>query len=136
MAGPQPNSRWLPDVIRALQAAGGSAGLPRIYRWIKSNRQNLPDEWEAAIRATIYYHSSDAKAYKPGNPDVFCRRSHGVWGLRYSEIVLGKTDKDLFGQAVASMSKEDWESFSGKRDAWWKHVSDLVAQLKVKYRIS
>jgi len=137
MVDAHPNNKWLPDVIRAIQDAGGSASLYQVYSWIGRNRQGLPGEWKAAIRATIYLHSSHAKGYKQGNPDVFCNKGRGVWALRYSsEVVLGKTDNDLFIQAIASFSKEELESFSGKGDAFEHHVKDRAAQLKLKYKIS
>jgi len=72
---------WLPDVILALRELGGEASLNDIYRKMltqRGQREGLPPEWRSAVRATIYAHSSDAKAYVPGNPDVFCRACRGV----------------------------------------------------------
>ena len=129
--------KWLPEVILALKTGGGTGTLSQIYRRIQGKRRNLPDEWKAVIRAIIYAHSSDAKAYKQGNPDVFCNKDRGVWALRYpSEVVFGKTDYDLSVQVLASMTVEELKSFSSTGDAFWRHVNDRVAQLKQKYRIS
>jgi hypothetical protein len=137
MATTQSSGKWLPDVIRAIQAVGGSASLSQIYRWIERTRTGLPDEWEAAVRATIYHHSSDAKAYKKGNPDVFCNKDRGVWAVRdKTEVLTGKTDNDLFLQVLTSMSREELESFSGRGDALQQHIKARVAELKTKYKIS
>lgn len=130
------SNKWLPDIICAFQAAGGSARLPQIYRWIQLNRRPLPTEWQAAIRADIYHHSSDAKAYVQGNPDIFFKQSYGLWALRYpSEKVIGKTDNDLFYQVLYSMNREQLESYSGKGDALIAYVNGEVDTLKKKYKI-
>jgi hypothetical protein len=130
------SNKWLPDIICALQSAGGAARLKQIYRWIQLNRRNLPTEWESVIRAAIYGHSSDAKAYKQGNPDIFFNKSRGLWGLRYpSDKVTGKTDNDLFYQALYTMSREQLESYSGKGDDLIEYVKGEVDKLKKKYKI-
>jgi hypothetical protein len=69
------SNKWLPDIICAFQAGGGAARLPQIYRWIQLNRRIFPTEWKAAIRATIYHHSSDSPIYTQGNPDIFFKKS-------------------------------------------------------------
>ena len=130
------NNKWLPDLIRAYRAAGGETRFPQIYRWIESNRPVLPDEWEAAVRACVYAHSSDSPVYRSGNPDVFFKKAHGLWALRFpDETIAGKSDNDLFIQVIASMSKEQLESYSGKGDELLSYVKAQVAELKRKYNI-
>ena len=129
--------KWLPEVILALKTGGGTGTLPQIYRRIQGNRRNLPGAWQETIRETIYRHSSDSRAYKTGNPDVFCNKGRGIWALRYpSDVVFGKTDYDLSVQVLAGMTVEELKSFSSTGEEFWKHVNDRVAQLKQKYRIS
>lgn len=130
------SNKWLPDIICAFQAVEGVAQFPQIYRWIQLNRRDLPTEWKAVVRATIYHHSSDSPAYTKGNPDIFFKKSYGLWALRYpSENVIGKTDGDLFMQVVVSMSKEQLESYSGKGDALIAYVNEEMAKLKKKYKV-
>jgi hypothetical protein len=124
----------LPDVIRAFRAAGGTATLKQVYRWIQSNRPTLPTEWESAIRACIYAHSSDAGAFIAGNPDVFFNESRGVWGLRHpDDTVLGKTDQDFFTQVLVSMSEEEFKPYSGSGNDLIAEVKRRANELKKKY---
>jgi hypothetical protein len=130
-------NKWLPDIICAFQAIGGAARLPQIYRWIQLNRRILPAEWKAVIRATIYHQSSDSPIYPQGNPDIFFKISYGLWALRYpSDKVIGKTNNDLFMQVLASMSVEQFESYSGKGDALIAYVKEEVDKLKKKYKVT
>jgi hypothetical protein len=130
------NNKWLPDIICALQSLGGIARLKQIYHWIHLNRQNLPPEWEAVIRAAIYSHSSDAKAYVIGNPDIFINQGRGLWALRYpQEKVGGKSYSDLSSQILANMSIGQFQSFSGKGDEFIAHIHKEVDKLKEKYKI-
>lgn len=131
------NHKWLPDVIRAFRAAGGEARFPQIYRWIENNRPMLPDEWEAAIRACVYAHTLDSPVYRLGNPDVFFKKAHGLWALRFpDETIEGKSENDMLIQVFTSMSKEQLESFSGKGDELLSYVKGQVAELKRKFNIS
>jgi hypothetical protein len=130
------SNKWLPDIICAFQAIGGESRLPQIYHRIQLNRRILPTEWKAVIRATIYHHSSDSPAYTPGNPDIFSKKSYGLWALRYSsDKVIGKTDNDLFMQVVLNISAEQFKSYSGKGDALIAYVKGEVDKLKKKYKI-
>lgn len=130
------SSKWLPEVICAFQAAGGTARFPQIYRWIQLNRKGLPDEWRAAVRATVYHHSADSPVFKKGSPDVFFKKAYGLWALRHpSETVRGKTDKDLVLQIVTSMTKEELESSSGRGDAFLAHITQQVEELKSKFKL-
>lgn len=136
MANDTSNSKWLPDIISAFQSAGGTARFPQVYRWIQTNRNMLPGEWEAAVRATVYYHTSDSPVFKKGNPDVFFKKAHGLWSLRHpSETVLGKTDNDLLLQVLMSMSKEQVKSYSGKGDALLAYIKQQVEEKKRKFKI-
>jgi hypothetical protein len=127
---------WLPDVIAAYRAAGGTARFPKIQKWIQRYRPNLPINWEAVIRATVYHHSSDSPAFRVGDPDVFVKKSHGLWGLRHaSGTIFGKSDNDLFGQVLLNMSKGEIESYAGRGELFREHVDSRVNELKRKYCI-
>jgi len=129
-------SRWLPDIIQAFRAAGGTSRFPQIYRWIQSNRRLLPEEWEALIRATVYHHSSDSPVYKQGNPDVFFKKGYGLWALRHpNDTIRGKTERDLSIQVWEGLTKEQLESYSGNGDALIADVKAEVEKLKKKYKI-
>ena len=129
-------SKWLPDIIRAFRAAGGTARFPRIYNWIRAHRQSLPENWESAVRATVYGHSSDSPVFKKGDIDVFSKKDRGLWALRYpSETFLGKGDQDLFLQVLSSLTVEQFESYLGKGEEFSACVMQQVAELKRKFKI-
>jgi len=74
---------WLGAIIGTMKQYGGRIGLKDLYRDVSLLRNaELSDHYDAVVRATIQAHSSDAKTYKKGNPDVFKKIGHGVWGLR------------------------------------------------------
>lgn len=99
---------WLPTIIDAVRQLGGRARLSDIYRWVELHRDHLPPEYKALVRATIYSHSTDAKAYVPGNPDVFRRLGYGEWGLRFTdETIHGRSETDLVRLVWDSMTAEE-----------------------------
>ena len=127
---------WLPDLILAFREAGGTARFPQIYRWIQMNRKQLPEEWQATVRATAYYHSSDSPVYKVGYPDVFFKKGHGLWALRHpSETITGKRDWDNWLDVIDGMSKEQIESYSGKQAEFAAYVNQQVEEKKRKFKI-
>lgn len=126
---------WLPDVILAFREAGGTARFPQVYRWIERIRKKLPGEWQATIRATVYHHSSDSPAFTKGNPDVFFKKGHGLWALRYpSETISGKRDFTWL-DVVHGISKEQMESYSGKADEFMAYVKQQVEEKKRRFKI-
>jgi hypothetical protein len=130
------SKKWLPDIIRAFQEAGGSSGLPKIYRWIQMQRISLPREWQSVIRATIYSHSSDSPVYKTGDPDIFRRRSYGLWALRHpSETVIGKSDNDFMLQAIADLTTEQFHSYAGNGDALIAFIKEQAQQKKRMFKV-
>jgi hypothetical protein len=129
-------SKWLPDIICAFRAAGGTARWPRIYNWIRANRQSLPEDWEETVRATVYHHSSDSPGFKKGDLDVFFKKTRGLWALRYpSETFLGKGDQDLRMQVISNMTVEQFRSYTGKGKEFSAYVMQQVDELKRKFKI-
>lgn len=127
---------WLPDVILAFREAGGAAELRLIYRWIQRNRKRLPENWEATVRATVYHHSSDSPAFTKGNPDVFFKKAHGLWALRYpSETVSGKKQRNLEADVIHGMTNEELESYVGKEVELVRYVRQQVEEKKWKFKI-
>ncbi|MEY2304336.1 HNH endonuclease [Bacillus tropicus] len=85
-------TRWLPEVIEALEELGGQATLTAIYTKVEDRSKidlNTYIDWKAQIRKHIYLNSSDADIFKGnvGDPtDLFYSiegKGKGVWGLRY-----------------------------------------------------
>ena len=130
-------SKWLPDVITAFRAVRGTARFPQIYRWIRQNRPTLPDHWEETIRATVYHHSSDSPAFGKGDPDVFYKKSHGLWALRFpSETLPGKTELDLFTTALLRLEPSVIVSFAGRGDELYEFLKPRIIELKQQYGIT
>ncbi len=130
------HKKWLPDVISAYQAAGGTARFPQVYRWIQGNRTNLPSEWEAAVRATVYHYSSNSPVFRKGDPDVFYKQGHGLWGLRRpSEKLIGKAPNDLFVQVLSTMTKEQFEACAVRGEEPYTYIMRRVEEEKKKYKI-
>jgi hypothetical protein len=62
---------------------GGRIDLQRLYGEVSTLRNAEPsDHYKSVVRATIQAHSTDAKSYIKGNPDVFEHVGRGIWGLR------------------------------------------------------
>lgn len=85
-------TRWLPEVIEALEELGGQATLTDIYTKVEDRSKidlNNYVDWKAQIRKHIYLNSSDAdifKGYVGDHTDLFYSiegKGKGVWGLRY-----------------------------------------------------
>jgi hypothetical protein len=65
-----------------MESSGGRADFRTLYREVPLLRDSdAPDNYDAVIRASIYAHSSAAKAYVKGNPDVFFK-DRGTWAIR------------------------------------------------------
>ena len=130
------NSRWLPDLIQAFQAVGGTATFQQVYRWIQTNRRDLPSEWQSLVRATVYQHSSDSPVFKAGELNVFHRKARGLWALRHpSETIVGKADYDLFFEVLVETAESQPERFAGKGEEVRKYIEELVAAKKKRFGI-
>jgi hypothetical protein len=85
-------SRWLDDIVRALENRGGVAPLSDIYEELRLIRPDLATTspelgyWQATVRRTIETHSSDSQNFHGrAESDIFCSVEgigQGVWGLR------------------------------------------------------
>lgn len=76
---------WKDEVIRALDALGGSANLQNIYDYIEARTTRiLSENWRAAVRKTLQVYSSDSDSFQ-GGEDIFQRLEKGVWALRDQE---------------------------------------------------
>ena len=128
---------WLPDIISAIRDLGGKARLAHIYREISKKRDDLPKEWEAAVRGTIYQHSSDAKGYMDGNPDVFYKAGHGVWGLRHPQNTIpGRSENALFVQALAETSQDEFKLCVGDAQKMEQIMAEKIAKIKSRFKIT
>ncbi|MFL6275239.1 MAG: hypothetical protein ACJ74G_08500 [Blastocatellia bacterium] len=75
---------WRDEVLNALQALGGKATVPELYKFIESNTlRQLPNTWKSTVRKTLQIYSSDTKAYKQGE-DLFEHLGKAYWGIRTS----------------------------------------------------
>ena len=135
MADQRPAQRnWLPEVIIAIRESGGRAGLAQIYRYVELHRRDLPGEYQSAVRATIYQHSTDAGGYVPGNPDVFYKVARGVWGLRHlDETLSGRSRVGLMSLALSQMTVEEFRPFADRPDAFRQELDRRVADLERRY---
>ncbi|HEY4328491.1 MAG TPA: hypothetical protein VGN88_02050 [Phycisphaerae bacterium] len=136
-----PTPDWLIDISNAMHKHGGCASLQQIYRYVHQNRSNLPAEYEAVVRASIYAHSTDAKAYKKGNPDIFIRIRRGMWGMRFPEdFVPGRSNKDLrsiaFTNMLREMNTEAMQSLAGRPGAFEAEINRRIMEVRRKYHIS
>jgi len=130
------NENWLPDIITAVRSLGGRARLKDIYRWVERNRSNLPSEYQAVVRATIYAHSSDAKGYVSGNPDVFDNIARGEWGLRFpDETMIGRSELNLLSFVLNQFTQEDLERFAGQGEALKAELHRRMDKARSKYQI-
>ena len=135
MAEQRPQQQnWLPEVIIAIRESGGEAALPDIYHYVELHRRDLPGEYQSAVRATIYAHSSDAAAYVAGNPDVFYKVRRGVWALRHvDETLRGRSRVELLNFVVTKMTTAEFESFVGRPDEFQQELDRRVADVKQRY---
>jgi hypothetical protein len=128
--------QWLPDVIRALKALGGEARMKDICARIRMQRENLPEEWEAAVRATIYHFSSGAKAYIPGCPDIFKKTGYGVWALRWGDETFDpRSPASLVSKAVSEISPEALKPLAGDPKAIEALIEKKVAEVRRRYKV-
>ena len=122
---------WPGDIIHAMHALGGKGRLNQIYHQIEATRSDLPDNWTAVVRATIYQHSSDASGYVDGNPDLFCRISRGVWGLRVPrDIALLRLSDEFQQQALSEITLEEFRSCGGDQE----NLNRLIDEKKAAIR--
>jgi putative restriction endonuclease len=123
---PQPRP-WLDEVIDALKELGGEATLKDITekiveRGIMDLKAN--PHFQAKIRQTIYYHSSDCDVFnyeKGSSKDIFYAvhgKGNGYWGLRNFE----PTDKHI------NLTEDDISFPEGKK----KLVQHLVRERNPK----
>ncbi len=128
---------WLREIIIAMRPLGGKGRLNQIYHQIEANRSHLPDNWKAAVRTTIQEHSSDARRYVEGNPDVFCHISRGVWGLRDPwEIALLRLPEELRSRARSEITEEEFRPCAGDKDKLERLVRQKEADLRQRFGIS
>ncbi|MEX0774166.1 MAG: hypothetical protein WD042_00485 [Phycisphaeraceae bacterium] len=131
------NNNWLADIISAMRALGGGALLRDIYRWVQRHRSDLPTEHESVVRATIYAHSTDARAYVQGNPDVFKNVSRGEWGLRFPDDDIPThrmSETDWFVHLLDKMTPEEVKSYSGRGEALIEDIRRRVREAQTRYR--
>jgi hypothetical protein len=129
---------WLADIVLAFRHLqdDGVVWLQNVYDWIRRNRKGLPRNFADVIRATIYRHSTDSKAYVPGNPDVFRKVAHGGWVLRLpKEDVPGKsTDLRVF--VITHMSVEELQRFAGKGNEFIGEIDRRAEVIRDKFGMS
>ena len=131
-----PHNTWLADVVLSLRELEGRAWLEDIYDWIKRHRRNLPPNYDSAVRATIYAHSTDAGAYVPGNPDIFYQLARGRWGLRFPKESVPNRSTYLPGFVLAQMSRKELESFTGRGKELLTELERRAAALQRKYHMT
>jgi hypothetical protein len=137
MAGVRSDRNWLADIIWALRGLEGAASLPQIYRHIENHRSCLPTEWKSAVRATIYVHSSNAKAFVKGNPDVFKRLERGVWGLRLpKDFIDGRSEQALSSAAFQEMTIEEFQGCQGDAEKLFALVHARMAGIRKRFRMT
>lgn len=138
--GDQPNKPelWLTDVVLAFRTLepDGTVWLQNVYDWIRRNRSSLPPNFAAAIRATIYHHSSDSKAYISGNPDAFRKVAHGGWRLRFSGEEAPSKSADLRIFVLSKMTIAELESFVGRGDAIHVELDRRAEEVRKRFGIS
>ena len=127
---------WLPDIIIAIRKRGGQASLTSIYSEIRKGRPNLPTEWESAVRATIYQHSSDARGFVEGNPDVFKYIRRGVWALRKpDDLIFGKSESSLRSQALSDFTLADFESCRGDVNKLELLIQEKIQGIRKRFNL-
>ena len=130
---------WLGEVILAVRKLGDEASLQQIYKYIQSRRRTLPPEWQAAIRATIYHHSSDSPARQPHSPDVFYKAGRGIWGLRHPDDKLYSSREDHIETiailAITPSELEDALKSNGDK-GFEELLKTKVQAIKDRYRMS
>lgn len=99
-------TRWVDDIIHALEDSGGEASLEELYERIQAIRsQPLPATWDGTVRYTLQHHSSDSSIYRPGTADLFYSvegLGKGTWGLRdFTNVIpvsqdLQESDREMF----------------------------------------
>ncbi len=82
---------WRDDIYAALVRLGGRAPLREIYQAVRDLRvavarsvPPLQEIFEATVRSSLEYNSSDSRAYN-GGPDLFCMpegSGAGIWAVR------------------------------------------------------
>jgi hypothetical protein len=72
---------WLEDVMQSLKELGGTATLDQIGDLVAKKRAKTPN-FASTVRATIYNHSSDARGYRFGSPDLFRQIGKATWAIR------------------------------------------------------
>ena len=124
-------------MVTAVRALGGRAKLREIYRWIEHHRSKLPDEYQAVVRATIYAHSTDARAYIQGNINVFYKVARGEWGLRFpNETIPGRSYEALQKFVLSRMTREELESYAGRGQEFMAELDRRVEQARQKYHMA
>jgi hypothetical protein len=77
-------AKWLEPIVQAMANLGGSAHYSDLYAEIERiSTGPFSDNWKAAIRQTIEFHSSDSIVFK--GIDIFYSvegKGKGKWGLR------------------------------------------------------
>ncbi|AOZ73316.1 hypothetical protein BK816_08525 [Boudabousia tangfeifanii] len=78
------NSRWIEDIVTALENLGGVATLDELYEELEQIRADLGLTWHNTVRARLQERCSEAKAFL-GKENLFYSvegLGKGVWGLR------------------------------------------------------
>lgn len=118
---------WRESIIGALARLGGEGPYEEIYAEVAAQRSSLPPSWQAVIRRTIQQSSSDSKAFRPSNGDIFRAVSgigKGVWGLRSESPGVGLE----LGVAEPSASGQGYVVNSAVRRAIEAHAVRVAAE--------
>jgi hypothetical protein len=131
---------WLTDLVQAFreleEKPGGVVWLRNLYEWAALHRPERPKNYDSAIRATIQRHSSDAKDYESGAPDVFRKVGRGGWALRLPREEVPAKSTDLLVFVVTRMSREDFESAATREGGIAQDIARRVADVKRKFNMS
>lgn len=91
--------------------------------------------WKDAVRATIYHHSSDSKAYTEGLPDFFVKAGQGIWGLRHpKEEAYNWTPSGLQAKALNEITIDEFRSVAGDLAGIKRLIENKIDAIRKRVR--
>jgi hypothetical protein len=71
--------------------------------------------------------------YKAGDPDVFYKKCHGLWALRFPDVIIDGKTEDFIGHVFSKLSDEQHEKYNGNREALFGYVREQITEYKRRY---
>jgi len=64
---------------------------------------------------------------------VFYKKCHGLWALRFPDVIIDGKTEDFIGHVFSKLSDEQHEKYNGNREALFGYVREQITEYKRRY---